>query len=93
MQELEQAGVLVTGLDKEGHVYYAHKTADMDIACAIKVKSREAWKEWQVSVLSKSQLTCPSHLTNMSHLCRSEALSSFRTDGKRREWTHALFVT
>lgn len=54
MQELEQAGVLVTGLDKEGHVYYAHKTADMDIACAIKVRSREVWKEWQVSVLSKS---------------------------------------
>ena len=42
MQELEQAGVLVTGLDKDGHVYYAHKTADMDIACAIKVRSREA---------------------------------------------------
>ena len=61
MRELEQAGVLVTGLDKEGHVYYAHKTADMDIACAIKVKSREAWKEWQVSVLSKSRAR-PSHM-------------------------------
>lgn len=51
MQELEQAGVLVTGLDKEGHVYYAHKTADMDLACAVKVRSREAWAEWRASVL------------------------------------------
>ncbi|KAI0302261.1 Man1-Src1p-C-terminal domain-containing protein [Russula brevipes] len=51
IQQLVTWGGVITGEDSKGGRYIAHKTPNLDWTCALRVKSRETWKEWRMRVL------------------------------------------
>ncbi|KAL0946940.1 hypothetical protein HGRIS_013099 [Hohenbuehelia grisea] len=50
LEDLLQKGVLAASLDSSDTWYYAHSTPDLTLACSLKVKTRELWRAWRVSV-------------------------------------------
>ncbi|KAI0637052.1 Man1-Src1p-C-terminal domain-containing protein [Trametes polyzona] len=51
VQQLLQWGGVFMSEDATGKRYLAHKTPAMSWECSLRVKAREAWSEWQRSVL------------------------------------------
>ncbi|KAL0568653.1 inner nuclear membrane protein enriched at telomere/subtelomere region [Marasmius crinis-equi] len=50
VQQLVQWGGVTIGEDSEGERYLAHKSPLLTWDCQIKVKSREVWEEWRLTV-------------------------------------------
>ncbi|KAI0670461.1 Man1-Src1p-C-terminal domain-containing protein [Trametes maxima] len=51
VQQLLQWGGVFMGEDTTGKRYLAHKTPIMSWECALRVKARESWAQWQKSIL------------------------------------------
>jgi len=54
VQQLLQWGGVFMGEDTDGKRYLAHRTPNMGLDCAIRVKARETWAEWQRSILGSA---------------------------------------
>ncbi|KAJ8078740.1 inner nuclear membrane protein enriched at telomere/subtelomere region [Marasmius tenuissimus] len=50
VKELTQWGGVLLGEDSEGKRYLAHKSPMLTWDCQMRVKSREAWEEWRMTV-------------------------------------------
>ncbi|OBZ75242.1 Inner nuclear membrane protein SRC1 [Grifola frondosa] len=51
VQQLVQWGGVIMGEDADGKRYLAHRTPVMDWTCTLRVKARDAWSEWQRSII------------------------------------------
>ncbi|PCH38229.1 hypothetical protein WOLCODRAFT_136117 [Wolfiporia cocos MD-104 SS10] len=70
IQQLVQWGGVFMGEDADGKRYLAHRTPTMSLDCALKVKARECWAEWNRSILGSALL-----VLGVLHLKRRRAQS------------------